>query len=53
MKEIIDISQHNGNIDFEKVKKSGIHDVIIRVGWIGNKQNHTIDTKFDNYVQRC
>lgn len=46
MKKIIDISEHNGSIDFNKVKKAGITDVIIRIGWIGNKNNHTLDKKF-------
>lgn len=51
MNLIIDISEHNGNIDFKKVKNSGIEGVIIRVGWIGNKQNHTIDKKFEEYYR--
>lgn len=46
MKKGIDISEHNGSIDFTKVKNSGIEFVIIRVGWIGNKENHTLDKKF-------
>ena len=46
--KIIDISEHNGKIDFNKVKHDGIDGVIIRVGWIGNKENHTID-KYFNY----
>lgn len=51
MNRIIDVSEHNGNIDFLKVKQDGVDGVIIRVGWIGNKQNHTIDKKFiENYT---
>lgn len=47
----IDVSEANGNIDFNKVKKNGIDFVIIRVGWIGNKENHTLDKYFNqNYV---
>ena len=46
MKKIIDVSEHNGVVDFEKVKNTGITDVIIRIGWIGNKENHTLDKKF-------
>ena len=42
----IDVSEHNGIIDFNKVKESGIDFVIIRLGWIGNKENHTLDKKF-------
>lgn len=53
MIKIIDISEHNGNIDFKKVKNEGIKGVIIRLGWIGNKQNHTLDKKVDEYIMRC
>lgn len=53
MKKVIDISQHQAYIDFAKVKASGIKDVIIRVGWIGNKNNHTIDTYFESYYQKA
>jgi len=49
--KIIDISEHNGKIDFSKVKNDGIDGVIIRVGWIGNKENHTIDKYFEEYYQ--
>lgn len=46
----IDVSEHNGKINFAKVKQDGINFVIIRIGWIGNKENHTIDTYFEeNY----
>lgn len=54
MKEkIIDISEHNGTIDFAKVKESGINKAILRIGWIGNKDNHTIDKKFNEYYSKC
>lgn len=49
--KIIDISEHNEKIDFNKVKQDGIDGVIIRVGWIGNKENHTIDKYFEEYYQ--
>ena len=29
----IDISHHNGNVDFEKVKAAGIDGVFIRTGY--------------------
>lgn len=46
----IDVSEHNGKIDFTKVKQDGVNFVIIRIGWIGNKENHTIDSYFEeNY----
>lgn len=53
MEKLIDISQHNGQINFEKVKNDGIDGVIIRVGWIGNKQNHTLDTRFEEYYKQA
>lgn len=45
----IDISEHNKYVDFNKVKNSGVDFVIIRVGWIGNKNNHTLDKYFNEY----
>lgn len=48
----IDISQHNGTINFEKVKKE-VDFIILRLGWIGNKQNHTLDTRFEQYYREC
>lgn len=51
MNLIIDISEHNGNIDFNKVKNSGIEGVIIRIGWIGNRQNHTVDKRLEEYYR--
>lgn len=53
MKKIIDISQHQRNISLLETKASGINDVILRVGWIGNRQNHTLDTKFINYITQA
>lgn len=50
MEKVIDISNHNGSIDFREVKSNGINKVIIRIGWIGNKNNHTLDERFiENY----
>lgn len=53
MNKGIDISEHNGTIDFEKVKNSGVDFVIIRIGWIGNKNNHTLDKKFEEYYKQA
>ncbi len=53
MNKGIDISEHNGTIDFEKVKNSGVDFVIIRIGWIGNKENHTLDKKFEEYYKQA
>lgn len=49
----LDLSEHNGNVDFTKVKNSGINFVILRVGWIGNKENHTLDKKFEEYYKNA
>ena len=51
MKKIIDISENNGTINFSKVKESGIEGIIIRIGWIGNKRNHTLDKYFEEYYR--
>ena len=48
----IDISQHQGKIDFNKVKGQ-VDFIILRLGWIGNKQNHTLDTRFMEYYKEC
>lgn len=45
---IIDISYHQGDIDFVKVKESGIYGVIIREGY-----RMTTDSKFFEYVQKA
>lgn len=45
----LDLSTHNGNVDFNLLKQNGIDFVILRLGWIGNKENHTIDSKFESY----
>lgn len=49
----LDLSEHNGNVNFTKVKNSGISFVILRVGWIGNKENHTLDKKFEEYYNNA
>ena len=48
----IDVSYHKGNIDWNKVKPN-IDFVILRLGWIGNKENHELDPKFEEYYQQC
>lgn len=47
-KKGIDISSHNGVVDMEKVKKSGIEFVIIRLGY-GKKQEQIDKKFFENY----
>lgn len=48
----IDVSQHQGNINWDAVK-SQINFAILRLGWIGNKNNHTIDTQFERNYSEC
>lgn len=45
MKKGIDISYHQGKIDFEKVKNDGIEFVILRIGY-----RDKVDMKFFEYV---
>lgn len=49
----IDVSEHNENIDFAKVKNAGYNFVIIRIGWIGNKNNHTVDKYFEENYRKA
>lgn len=51
--KVLDLSEHNGEINFEKVKKAGIDTIILRIGWIGNKENHTLDKKFNEYYKQA
>jgi len=48
----IDVSKHQGEIDWERVKDQ-IDFAIIRLGWIGNKNNHTLDTWFEKNYSEC
>ena len=48
----IDVSTFQGNINWDKVK-SQIEFAILRLGWIGNKNNHTLDTKFERNYSEC
>lgn len=53
MKKILDLSENNGTLDFGALRSYGIESVILRIGWIGNKNNHTIDKKFDEYYRQA
>lgn len=48
MQKGIDVSHHQGSIDFQKVKDSGIDFVIIREGYRG-----TTDLRFFEYVEKA
>ncbi len=48
----IDVSQHQSNINWDKAKHQ-IDFAILRLGWIGNKENHTLDTQFERNYNEC
>ena len=48
----IDVSEHQGTIDWNKVKNN-IDFAILRLGWIGNKNNHTLDKQFEQNYSEC
>ncbi|MBQ9227314.1 MAG: hypothetical protein IJ168_00670 [Eubacterium sp.] len=49
----IDVSYHNGTVDFKAVKNAGVQFVILRVGYRGYSQTGNIkqDTMFETYVK--
>lgn len=51
--EGIDVSYHNGTVDFNKVKKAGVQFVIMRVGYRGYAASGPIcsDKQFDTYIK--
>ena len=42
----VDLSEFNGSIDWERLSNH-IDFAILRIGWVGNKDNSTIDEKFE------
>lgn len=48
----VDVSQHQGTINWDLVK-GNIDFAILRLGWIGNKNNHTLDTQFERNYSEC
>ena len=48
----IDVSEHNGTINWDTVKNQ-INFAILRLGWIGNKNNHTLDKQFERNYAEC
>ena len=48
----VDVSEHNGVVNWDLVK-SQIDFAILRIGWIGNKNNHTIDKQFERNYNEC
>lgn len=50
----IDLSEHQGTVDFAKLKASGIDFVLLRAGYgSANKYPHQYDTKFEEYYQKA
>lgn len=48
----IDVSEWQGNIDFEKIKNSGVEFVIIRVGGTkGTNKEYFLDSKFKQNIE--
>lgn len=48
----IDVSKHQGTIDWEKVK-SQIDFAVLRIGWVGNKNNYLLDYEFIRNYTEC
>lgn len=48
----IDVSEHNGTVDWDTVKNQ-VSYAILRLGWIGNKNNHTLDKQFERNYSEC
>lgn len=48
----IDVSENNGQINWNSVKGQ-IDFAILRLGWIGNKENHTLDKQFERNYSEC
>ena len=49
----IDLSKHNGRVDFKKVKEQGVKFVILRCGYasLSNRKNLYKDEKFEEYYK--
>ena len=49
----IDLSKHNGTVDFKKVKEQGVKFVILRCGYasLSNRKNLYKDEKFEEYYK--
>lgn len=50
----MDVSQHNGKIDFKKAKRDGIEFVFIRVGYTGYTKSSfslNLDKKYKTYIK--
>lgn len=48
----IDVSEWQGQINWDLVKNK-VDFAILRLGWIGNKKNHTLDKYFERNYSEC
>ena len=53
MNKVIDLSEHNGNFNLQLLKDNGINEVILRLCWLGNRNNHTQDLQVENYYNQA
>lgn len=53
--QVIDVSTHNGSIDFKRVRAAGIENVIIRCGFTGYGRSHTLnkDARFEENYRKA
>ena len=49
----IDVSEHNGTIDWQSVKDAGIDFAILRVGFAGDTSGGRLDNYFKRNVSEC
>ena len=49
---VIDVSEHQGNIDWDKVRKAGVVGAMVRTGY-GVKTPNQIDKQFYNNLSGC
>ena len=49
----IDVSEHNGTIDWQSVKDAGIDFAILRVGFAGDTNGGRLDNYFKHNVSEC
>ena len=50
----LDLSEHQGTVDFNKLKASGIDFVLLRAGYgSANKYPHQYDAKFEEYYKKA
>ncbi|MDE5605183.1 MAG: glycoside hydrolase family 25 protein [Eubacterium sp.] len=48
----VDLSEFNGSIDWDRLAKH-VDFAILRIGWVGNRDNSTLDEKFEEYYRNA